>query len=73
MVGLVWRRSMPGVIRVQIIIEVMVNTFRSFVRLFLKNDIIHIFGMLIGVFENPSLPMRGLKREFERKYVVYND
>ena len=64
---------MPGVIRVQIIIEVMVNTFRSFVRLFLKNDIPHIFEMLIGVIENPSLPMRGLKREFERKYVVYND
>lgn len=29
--------------------------------------------MLIGVFENPSLLVRGLKREFERKYVVYND
>lgn len=64
---------MPGVIRVQIIIEVMVNTFRCFVRLFLKNDIPHIFEMLICVFENPSLPVRGLKREFERKYVIYND
>ena len=64
---------MPGVIRVQIIIEVMVNTFRCFVRLFLKNNIPRIFEMFIGVFENPSLPMRGLKREFERKYVVYND
>ena len=57
----------------RIIIVVMATSFRSFVRLFLKNDIPPIFEMLIGVFENPSLPMRGLKREFERKYVVYND
>ena len=57
----------------RIIIVVMVISFRSFVRLFLKNDNPHIFEMLIGVIENPSLPMGGLKREFERKYVVYND
>ena len=56
----------------RIIIVVMVISFRSFVRLFLKNDIPRMFEMLIGVFENPSLPMSGLKREFERKYVVYN-
>ena len=57
----------------RIIIVVMATLFRSFVRLFLKNDIPPIFEMLIGVFENPSLHMRGLKREFERKYVSYND
>ena len=45
----------------RIIIVVMVISFRSFVRLFLKNDIPHIFEMLIGVIENPSLPMGGLK------------
>ena len=58
---------------VQIIIVVMATSFRSFARVFLKNDIPHIFEMLICVFENPSLPVRGLKREFERKYVIYND
>ena len=57
----------------RIIIVVMVISFRSFVRLFLKNDIPHRFEMLTGVIENPSLPLRELKQEFERKYAVYND
>ena len=50
-----------GAFNVQIIIVVMATSFRSFVRLFLKNDIPHMFEMLIGVIENPSLPMGGLK------------